>query len=371
MSLPKEYVSYPVVYPIEEEYQICVHLEKESLAWITVGGQKFADHFAGVLRSKGLIRKFTVPKALMDRERAYTLHIRQVIDRTPYFPKSEDTVSVEFKFRPLPTGEVRFFCASDVHSKPARGLMACAGADQPIDGLMLLGDIPDSCNSANGAYNLLELAGTVTKGEIPTFFARGNHDCRGAFAEEFGCCSPHKEGRTYFTFRAGDLWCLVLDCGEDKPDELENYGSTICFHDFRLEETAFLKEVAAKGEYKDPAIKHRLVLCHHPFTHQLEAPFDIELDIYGEWAKLLREEIKPTGMICGHIHTAKVYLPGGELDQLGQPCPIVTVGKPGKNKETEELTYIGAQLTIGNRGCEVQFINEKQEILSKESLATF
>ncbi|MBQ8717327.1 MAG: hypothetical protein IJY43_05740, partial [Clostridia bacterium] len=75
----------------------------------------------------------------------------------------------------------------------------------------------------------------------------------------------------------------------------------------------------------------RLVIAHVPFTKLHQPPFDIEEEIYTEWARLLREEMKPDAMICGHEHVLDVWKPGGEHDSYGQPCPIVVGAKPGKD----------------------------------------
>ena len=34
------------------------------------------------------------------------------------------------------------------------------------------------------------------------------------------------------TFRLGNLWGILLDCGEDKNDDRPEYGGTICCHAF-------------------------------------------------------------------------------------------------------------------------------------------
>ena len=51
--------------------------------------------------------------------------------------------------------------------------------------------------------------------------------------------------------------------------------------------------------------------------------FDIERDIYTEWAKLLKENVKPDIMICGHEHNIRVIEPGDKEDVIGHPCPII------------------------------------------------
>ena len=44
------------------------------------------------------------------------------------------------------------------------------------------------------------------------------------------------------------VWGLILDCGEDKADTSIEYGSTVCFHEFRLRETEFIHSVIENAE---------------------------------------------------------------------------------------------------------------------------
>lgn len=358
--LPALFTGYPTVYIYEDTYHIMIPLEKPALCWIQVGDQTYCDHFAGVLRSDTLVHRCIVPRDLLDRVGGYRVYYRKIIDRVPYYPQSEEPECCFFSFRPVPTGEARFYHLADMHSRMLESCIRVAAHwEGKLDGLILNGDIPNHCGEPERPGHILQLAGAITKGAIPVVFARGNHDTRGAYAEKLGDYIPHREGRTYYTFRLGDIWGLVLDCGEDKPDPNIEYGGTICFHAFRQAEDAFIRSVLAKGEYRDPAIKHRVVVAHMPFSRVNKPPFDIELPLYREWCTLLREEIQPEFMLCGHLHRAAVYLPGGELDQLGQPCPILIGGKPaGKEPAPEEPLYIGALCHFTPEGIHITFNDE-------------
>lgn len=317
---------HPAVYLYEGEYHILVKTTLPTILWVKVGDRCFYDHSGGILRSDVRVHRCLIPQRLLDEAKEYTVCYRRVFDRTAYFPKIAEEQQETYVFRPAMGSKAKFFHIADVHSKtdPAK---AAAGFIDRIDGLILNGDVPDDCGVELGGKALLDFIGEVGKGEIPTIFVRGNHDTRGAFAEHLEDYIPHKEGRTYFTAQLGDLWILALDCGEDKPDDHVAYNGINCFHHYRLEETEWLKKVVAEGAYKDPSIKHRWVICHHPFSSVLEPPFDIELDIYKEWCSLIKE-IGPEVMICGHMHQSGHFLPGGRHDMLGQPCPICIGGRP-------------------------------------------
>ncbi len=325
----------PTVYLFEDQYQIMVKTKEECILWVKVGDRCYYDHSGGIMRSDVRVHRVSVPQALLDEAKGYTVCYKKMIERTAYFPKMEDIVEVPFTFRPCMGSGAKFYHVADVHAKTDPAKAAAKFVDR-IDCLILNGDVPEDCSTEQGGIDILDFTGEVGKGEIPTLFIRGNHDTRGAFAEHLEEYTPHREGRTYFTARMGDTWMLCLDCGEDKPDDHAAYNGINCFHQFRLEETEWLREVIAKEDYKAEGIRHRWIIAHHPFSSVLEEPFNIELDIYGEWCDLVKK-IEPEVMICGHMHRTGHFLPGGRHDTLGQPCPICIGGRPDyKGKDTFE-----------------------------------
>ncbi len=213
---------------------------------------------------------------------------------------------------------------------------------------------------------LYRIASSVTGGEIPCVFSRGNHDLRGHLAERLEQFTPNSFGRSYFTFRVGCIWGIVLDCGEDKDDGHAEYGHTVCCHAFRQRETEFLRQVIAHAgeEYAAENVKYRLVLAHNPFTNTFNEPFDIEFDLYGEWVRLLREHVKPHLMLCGHTHIADVWMPDSEQDAHGQTWPVVISSVPNK----PAVTFIGASVTLGEGEATVEFIDNTANSCGKQAL---
>lgn len=242
--------------------------------------------------------------------------------------------------------------------------MAAANVFGAIDLLILNGDVIDHSGDPSKFANIYEICSRLTGGEIPTIFSRGNHDMRGNYAEKFAEYTPNHLGRTYYTFRLGSIWGILLDCAEDKPDANEEYGYTVCCHPFRLRQTQFLREVIANAdkEYAAPGVTTRLVISHHPFTQRLNHPFDIEEDVYCTWAALLRDEVKPDLMICGHVHRLEVRQPGCETDTYGQACPIVIGGKPGKGE------FSGCGIVMGDEAFTVTFTNSNGETLDNVTI---
>ena len=257
------------------------------------------------------------------------------------------------------------------HNMVEEPVAASAYLGDQTDLLILNGDIPNHAGKHEHLETVFKLASGVAKGNIPIICTRGNHDTRGRCAEDFLSYIPHKNGRTYYTVRLGNVWALVLDCGEDKNDDHEEYGGTTCFHPFRLAQTEFIKDVVknADKEYNTEGVEHRLVICHIPFTFsKLEDPFDIEKEIYAEWAKMLRDHIKPELMLCGHRHLVEVWEVGGKNDVYGQACPVIVGSRPIRHKDTGEKEFIGCAVTIDGKKAKVVFNHHSGRVLGEHEI---
>lgn len=366
-----EHLEYmPSVFAVGDEYQIFSVFDCPAIVKVRVGGEEFYDDFCGILRSNVNIHYVRIPMSALDEAGEYTLVYQIIVDRKPYFPITEEERCLTVTFRPVRGKNVNIYLMSDTHNLTEEPIRAGSYFGNDIDLLVLAGDIPNHSGEIKNLETIYELAGTITRGECPAVFARGNHDTRGLHAEELPLYTPVDGGKTYFTFRLGPVWGLVLDCGEDKLDSHPEYGGTICFHNFRLGETKFLEKVAEGGEYDADGIEYKLVICHAPFTYVNENPlFAIEQELYAEWAKILRDKIKPDLMLCGHLHTLDISPVGGERDHLGQPCPVIISGSPKNIKKLPEqgkCGYTGCALTLSEHRARVIFNNDEGAIKRDE-----
>ncbi len=359
MKLNAEFVCHPTIFAINEEYQIVLPVKSEMLFWIRVGDKDYFDHSCGILRSSTHIHKVDLPKEELDRAKKYTVCYKKLIDRKPYFPESEETVEEVYKFRPVRKGRpLNIYHISDAHGRVAESSEAAKLAcGKEIDLLILNGDISDHSSSVENISMIYKIASNITEGSLPCVFSRGNHDMRGAFAEHLSEYTPTDKGVTYFTFRLGDLWGLVLDCAEDKIDSNEEYGGTVCCHPYRTAQTEFLKAVAKAKKYNARGIKYKMVIAHIPFTYRdlsSDGLFDIENDLYSEWVKLLNDHIKPDLLLAGHKHICKTVFPKDpDGDSYGQTFPVVVGARP-KNLAGEG-GFTGTALRFENGNISVTF----------------
>jgi len=353
----------PAVFAVEDTYQIMVSVTAPSLFSVVVGNEEYFDESNGIMRSLSDLHRVSVPMAALDATGEYTVRVRPLVERKPYFTETAPVQEYTYAFYPVPEDNVRAYHISDAHNRVAEPL-AAARAFGEIDFLILNGDVINHSGDPSKFDHIYEICAELTGGQKPVVFSRGNHDMRGNFAEKFAEYTPNAGGKTYYTFRLGGIWGILLDCGEDKRDEGDEYGHTVACYPFRRRQTAFLREVIAcrEWEYEAEGVWRRLVISHCPFTETHEFPFDIEEALYSEWAQLLREEVHPDLMLCGHTHTLEVREIGCEKDHLGQPCTVVIGGKPLKEG------FVGCGFVFGRDGTKLVFTSSDGEVLREESI---
>ncbi len=351
----------PAVFAAHDEYQIMVLVNSPCLMWVKVGNECFYDDSCGILRSETDVHRMCVPSSLLDKEKKYTVCDRKMTERLAYYSKTEDVFETEFEFRPVQDGKMNTYLIADAHNMVKPCVDAAKEFEKQygsLDFLILGGDIPNDSSCTDNFENIYDIISFVTGGNIPTVFAKGNHDMRGICADRLEDYIPIENGVSYYSFRLGSMWGLVLDCGEDKNDDFNSYGNTICCHAFRRKQTQFIKNIIANAEkeYNAPDVKNKVVFCHVNFTMQSQEPFNIEEDLYKEWTSMLNEHIKPDIMICGHDHKQKFIDKGmWEGDLCSHAFPIVVGSAPN----TQENYYAGAGFVIEKDKKTAVFIDNK------------
>ena len=174
--------------------------------------------------------------------------------------------------------------------------------------------------------------------QVPSFYIRGNHETRGAYAPFLWNLLGKTGGETsYGAFSVGDTRFVVLDCGEDKPDSTWVYYELNDFTQFRKDQAAFLKREIASKAFKSAA---KRVLIHHiPVYGMGERPFNPNRD---EWGGILA---KAPFDICLNAHTHRhAYIPKGTE---GNKFPVVIGG--GNNEQGATVSILrkqGKQMTL-------------------------
>lgn len=365
IQLNEQMPLYPSVFAVGNEYQIFLPFTVQAIVKVAVGERIYYDECNGILRSNMLLHRVILPQSVLDGAKEYTVIYNEIIERKPYFPTMEPEVRLTFRFRPVKNdGDLHIYHIADAHNLVAEPIAAGQYFGNDLDLLVLNGDIPDHSGRIENFNAIYQIASGVTRGECPIVYARGNHDNRGIHAEEMPFYTPTQNGKTYYSFRVGRLWGLILDCGEDKADDHPEYGGTVCFHAFREAQTEYIREIIrnAEREYAAEGIEYRWIIAHAPFTYRFKPPFDIEEGIYREWSALIRENVHPTLMLYGHQHELKVCPVGGEYDTYGQGCTAIIGAKPIYQGEKN---FFGCAITLKKDKTEAVFNDSKENIVGK------
>jgi len=358
----------PAVFAVGNTYQIMVPVTCEALAWVKIGENCYYDHSNGIMRSRVSVHRITVPMEELNNAGEYAVCLQKVIERKPYFTETEEVIEQSFKFYSVSGEKIRAYHISDAHNlieAPVKATKKFEELYGEIDFLILNGDIPDHSGDIANFDNIYELVSQITAGNKPVVFSRGNHDMRGIFAENIADYTPTENGNSYYTFKLGKIWGIILDCAEDKVDSHPEYGNTVCCSFFRRLQTKYLENIieSCDSQYNSDEIKYKLVVAHNPFTSRYAEPFNIEEELYTYWSKLLRENIKPDVMICGHKHELRIDMPNDECDNLGQPCPVVI----GSTVSIKNKYFAGAGFVFENEKIMVVF-NNSEKIIREEIL---
>ena len=136
-------------------------------------------------------------------------------------------------------------------------------------------------------------------------FVRGNHELRGPFARRLLDYVPTKEGRFYYTRDAGPVHLMVLDTGEDKPDDTNVYAELNRTVDYRADELVWFRDhVSTNARVADAPF--RVIVMHDPrWGWLVDGP-----DAWVETANAARVDL----VIAGHQHRSSYTPPGPDVE---------------------------------------------------------
>ena len=305
---PCRFTYRPVVYAVEDDYQIVFSTSDTAIVWVEVGSEKYYDLYAGSMRSRDLVHKVTVPQRALDEAKSYRICAKQMIYRGPFGGYTGETFSEQYSFIPVNTGDgICYLALPDIHGavEGAASLAGHAWLENNLDFIVLLGDQTSMVDRYEDAQIANEIAFKITGGMIPVIYTRGNHEIKGEYAEELYKYTGSKNGNFYYTFRLSDIYGIMLDLGEDHDDDWWEYFETAQFDLYREEQTRMLDDIIAAGEYKDAA--YTMAVCHIPIPfvnarHNHEA-------VKAAWTERLNE-IGVDILITGHQHDLYPFLEG-------------------------------------------------------------
>lgn len=204
--------------------------------------------------------------------------------------------------------EVSFAVVNDIHEKDSvlRRLFSDKERIGKMDFVMFNGDMTSSLSTVDKIVKFdLKPACELFASELPFYMARGNHEFRGRDAIHFPEYFDFPSHGPYYTFKYGNFFFLVMDSGEDKPDNDIEYQDAYCTDPYLRAEAEWIKEVVASEDWKKA--DKRIVFSHIP--PQTKDAW------HGNWnmSNLFLPVLNDAGvdlMLCGHRHRYAFEKPG-------------------------------------------------------------
>ena len=370
----------PIVFVIENDYEILVVGEKKGIFSINVQGKAYYSDNSGVLNSEKNFAKIRIPQKVLDRAKKYFVVFREAIDRKGYFSIMGEPETLKYSFKPLTkTENIKIYHIADVHYCFDIATKTASYFGDDTDLFIFNGDIGE-VETEEHYLATIKFVAEITKGNIPTIYTRGNHDARGKLAEYFTDYYPANGKNLYYTFSVGCLKGIVLDCGEDKKDDHYDYnypnpsvyGGVNNFSDYRQREYEWLKTVdIEKGSLPLLAISH---ISPVMATNRKGSAGDIEHVCYSAW----NEELERLGvkyMLCGHLHDSYIVEKDDERNIIPHTYPVIFGSRLSNVKYEKDGMkcgqFFGAAIIVNPNEIEVAFTDNEHKILDKVHVIKF
>jgi Icc-related predicted phosphoesterase len=236
--------------------------------------------------------------------------------------------------------KISFVVVNDIHGRNDLLENLLNKADFKTSGFIFFnGDMVSDMRSEEQLFGgFMDTAIRLFAKEKPMYYARGNHETRGNFANTFPKYFASPSGKLYYLLRRGPVCFVVLDSGEDKPDSDIEYSGIVAFDPYRDAERDWLREALKSPEFVSAPFK--VAVVHMP-------PFGGwhgEDEIASKFVPLLNEA-KVDVMLCGHLHKYVNQKPAN-----GVNFPVIV---------NSNNTVVRAEAT--NQQLTLKILNEKGE----------
>jgi UDP-2,3-diacylglucosamine pyrophosphatase LpxH len=197
----------------------------------------------------------------------YRLFACEIMDYRPYKSTYGDTlISKSYTFQTFDSDadQLNFTVFCDIHDRADKlGNYLNSNDIEKQDCYFLNGDIMGHIEEEEQLYSsFLDTCVNRFASEKPFFYARGNHETRGKFARQLIDYLDFSADKFYYAQTLGPVRFVVLDGGEDKPDDSKEYSGLVDFDRYRLEELDWLKNEVASDDFKEAFF--RIVIVHMP-----------------------------------------------------------------------------------------------------------
>ena len=263
--------------------------------------------------------------------------------------------------------------APDIRQAAVKNMLKLPGFAK-ADFIVSLGDVAENFDNFEMHYFNWFLNGFYRKNQLkPLAIVKGNHEYRGNGSDVY----PEHFGRSYYTFRHGEVFFIVLDTGEG-GETVWKPGHHLLFTDtaqLLAEQQEWLEQVTLSKEFKNA--KYRIVISH-------ASPFKYHARFYGDTIRKLAGKFfygdQPAHRIdlwlCAHVHYASRFDPATksmagfkfpkrsklkvDADDLADiNFPVITSDGPGQGGEQLSITTVN----ISDDGIKVKMTTPEGKVI--------
>lgn len=315
--------------------------------WVEYGtdgnlDQKHQLYVDGQMLCNNYQHKFRLENLTPGETYSYRICSREITVYEAYRKEfGETAVSDTYTFR-LPSGKETDFTAiifNDLHQRMELvDMFSEVIKDIDYDFVIFNGDnIDDPRDEAQAVESLSYMNESVGAETTPVFYMRGNHEIRNAYSIGLRDLLDYVGDKTYGAFNWGDTRIVMLDCGEDKPDDHWVYYGLNDFTGLRKDQAEFLNYELDSEAFK--SAKKRVLIHHIPVYGLREGAYNPSFE---EWGDIL-EDAPFDIALNGHTHRF-AYHP---KQTVGNNFPVVIGG--GNNPQGATIMVLekaGEKMTL-------------------------
>ncbi len=233
-----------------------------------------------------------------------------------------DTLMTRFYSFRTPSDEDTDFTAlifNDLHQvKAVYDTLLTLVRDIDYDLVIFNGDcIPEPVDRNDAIRMIHNCADPINAAEVPVIFVRGNHEIRNYYSAGMHSLIGYRDDLTYGAFNWGDTRFVILDLGEDKPDDTWVYAGLNDFTQLRQDQVGFMNREFKSREFRKA--RRRVLINHIPvFGNDDKYRPCTEL-----WGPMLQDQPFDINL-CAHTHKMQFYPTGTE----GATFPVFNGGGP-------------------------------------------
>lgn len=349
-----EITSNPMVIDTGSAYSVVFSTSDAGAGFVTYTYEgveyKVFDQTGGRINA-ARIHSVTVPYEHL-KNNSYTVSSYRVIEEFSYGSRIGKTVtSQEYTLVVNECADQNWLVLSDWHTYLDNVYTSVSHLGE-YDSVILLGDSTSGVDYEEQVINnIVIFGGEISKGTKPVLFVRGNHETRGAYADQLQ--NALGLDSWYYTSDIGPYSFVILDSGEDKPDSHIEYGGMTDYGTYRAQMINWLKGVNVNNE-KVIAISHAWRISE--VEQELSDAGFAELDRLG--ARLL---------LSGHYHQCRFLGEAGDREKEVFAQYPSLVGYLDGGKVGSGTDYVASKLMLTNDGFEIIAVDMAGNVIINES----